>query len=183
MRAVASALSRAWREALVLAVKAEVDAVHLVSSRSRADLQYVAEHRNDVTTLRAQVEDLLGRVNDTDQKIATIESREQDGGSRAIARQRDYEHARRHQRQPGSVRRAEGDARPRRPRSSRGLDFMVQEGAEHAPGAASASAKWSSASSKASSRCGCAPWRRRKERLTPAGAHCLRAGAPRRRPH
>ena len=48
--------SIAEREALVLAVKAEVDAVHLVSSRSRADLQYVAEHRTDVTTLRAQVE-------------------------------------------------------------------------------------------------------------------------------
>jgi chromosome segregation ATPase len=38
-------------------------------------LQFVVDHRQDVTTLRAQVEDLLGRVSDTDEKIANIESR------------------------------------------------------------------------------------------------------------
>ncbi|MGE0042960.1 MAG: hypothetical protein AB7V01_17425, partial [Vicinamibacterales bacterium] len=65
----------AEREALVQAVKAEVESVHLISSKSRADLQFVSEHRNDVTALRAQVEDLLGRVNDTDEKIAAIETR------------------------------------------------------------------------------------------------------------
>jgi DNA repair exonuclease SbcCD ATPase subunit len=63
------------RDALVQAVKAEVDNIRQISSRSRADLQFVAEHRGDVTDLRAKVEDLLGRVADTDGKIAMIESR------------------------------------------------------------------------------------------------------------
>lgn len=63
------------REALVHAVKAEVDNIRQISSRSKADLQFVAEHRNDVSDLRAKVEDLLSRVVDTDGKIAQIESR------------------------------------------------------------------------------------------------------------
>jgi hypothetical protein len=57
------------------AAQAEVDNIRQISSRSKADLQYVAEHRNDVTDLRAKVEDLLGRVSETDGKIAQIESR------------------------------------------------------------------------------------------------------------
>ena len=60
---------------LVQAVKAEVESVHKISSRSKADLQFVTDHRSDVTDLRAKVEDLLGRVEDTDMKIAAIESR------------------------------------------------------------------------------------------------------------
>ena len=67
--------SIAEREALVQAVKAEVDHVHQISSRSKADLNFVTEHRTDVATLRAQVEDLLDRVTDTDRKIAAIEAR------------------------------------------------------------------------------------------------------------
>ncbi len=63
------------REALVQAVKADVENIRQISSRSKADLQFVAEHRSDVTDLRAKVEDLLGRVADTDGKIALIESR------------------------------------------------------------------------------------------------------------
>jgi archaellum component FlaC len=67
--------SIAEREGLVQAVKAEVESVHKISSRSKADLQFVADHRADVTDLRAKVEDLLGRVSDTDAKITQIESR------------------------------------------------------------------------------------------------------------
>jgi chromosome segregation ATPase len=65
----------AEREGLVQAVKAEVESVHRISSRSKADLQFVTDHRSDVTDLRAKVEDLLGRVSDTDTKIAQIEAR------------------------------------------------------------------------------------------------------------
>ena len=67
--------SLADREVLVQAVKAEVENIRQISSRSKADLQFVAEHRNDVTDLRAKIEDLLGRVDDTDGKITMIESR------------------------------------------------------------------------------------------------------------
>ena len=63
------------KEALVQAVKAEVESVHKISSRSKADLQFVTDHRGEVTELRGKVEDLLGRVSDTDSKIADIESR------------------------------------------------------------------------------------------------------------
>jgi chromosome segregation ATPase len=67
--------SLADRDATVQAVKAEVDNIRQVSSRSRADLQYVTEHRGEVVELRAKVEDLIGRLDDTDGKIAQIESR------------------------------------------------------------------------------------------------------------
>ena len=65
----------AEKESLVQAVKAEVESVHKISSRSKADLQFVTDHRAEVTDLRGKVEDLLGRVSDTDTKIADIESR------------------------------------------------------------------------------------------------------------
>ena len=65
----------AERDALVQAVKAEVESVHKISSRSKADLQFVTDHRTEVSDLRAKVEDLLGRVSDTDTKIAAIEAR------------------------------------------------------------------------------------------------------------
>jgi chromosome segregation ATPase len=66
--------SLADREALVHAVKAEVDGIRQISSHSKADLLYVAEHRKDVSDIRVKVEDLLGRIGDTDEKIALIES-------------------------------------------------------------------------------------------------------------
>jgi hypothetical protein len=67
--------SLADREALVQAVKSEVENIRQISARSKADLQFVTEHRNDVTELRARIDDLLGRVDDTDGKITMIESR------------------------------------------------------------------------------------------------------------
>ncbi len=66
--------SLADREALVQAVKAEVDGIRQISSHSKADLLYVAEHRKDVSDIRVKVEDLLGRIGDTDEKIELIES-------------------------------------------------------------------------------------------------------------
>jgi chromosome segregation ATPase len=65
----------AEKEVLVQAVKAEVESVHKISSRSKADLQFVTDHRGEVTDLRGKVQDLLGIVNDTDTKIAAIEAR------------------------------------------------------------------------------------------------------------
>jgi len=67
--------SLADQEVLVQAVKAEVESIRQISGRSKADLQFVSEHRNEVSELRAKVEDLLGRVQDTDGKIELIESR------------------------------------------------------------------------------------------------------------
>jgi chromosome segregation ATPase len=66
--------SLADREGLVQAVKAEVDGIRQISSRSKADLQFVAEHRNDVSDLRGKVEDLLGRLGHTDEQIVLIEN-------------------------------------------------------------------------------------------------------------
>ncbi len=65
----------AERDVLVQAVKAEVETVHKISSRSKADLQFVTDHRSEVADLRGKVENLLGIVSDTDTKIAAIESR------------------------------------------------------------------------------------------------------------
>ncbi len=62
------------REGLIQSVKAEVDGIRQISSRSRADLQFVTDHRHDVIDLRGKVEDLLGRVGDTDNKFVQIES-------------------------------------------------------------------------------------------------------------
>ncbi len=65
----------AERDVLVQAVKQEVETVHKISSRSKADLQFVTDHRSDVADLRGKVESLLGIVDDTDAKIAAIEGR------------------------------------------------------------------------------------------------------------
>ena len=67
--------SLAERDAMVQAVRAEVDQIREIGGLNRADLQFVADRRQDVDDLRAKVEDLLDRVVDTDGKIALIESR------------------------------------------------------------------------------------------------------------
>lgn len=66
--------SLADREAMVQAVKAEVDGIRQIASRSKGDLQFVAEHRQEVSDLRGKVDELLSRIGDTDGKIALIES-------------------------------------------------------------------------------------------------------------
>ena len=65
----------AERDAVVSAVKAEVDNVHRISAQSRADLEYVTEHRDEVTALRRQVQELLATAAATEDKIAAIEAR------------------------------------------------------------------------------------------------------------
>ncbi|HTT41315.1 MAG TPA: hypothetical protein VMH32_26965 [Burkholderiales bacterium] len=67
--------SLADQDATVQAVKAEVDNIRQISGRSRADLQYVTEHRAEVAELRTKVEDLIGRLDDTDSKIVQVEAR------------------------------------------------------------------------------------------------------------
>ncbi|HEX6018632.1 MAG TPA: hypothetical protein VFZ28_11070, partial [Burkholderiaceae bacterium] len=65
------------RDVVVQAVKAEVDNIRQISSRSKADLQYVTEHHGDVAATRERVEELLGRLAETEGKVAAIESRRQ----------------------------------------------------------------------------------------------------------
>ena len=65
----------AEREAVVTAVRREVEAVHEVSARSREDLDYLAGQRDEVARLRKQVQQLLDTAADTEAKIAVIEAR------------------------------------------------------------------------------------------------------------
>ena len=65
----------AEREALVNAVKTEVDNFHAISAKSRADLQYVSDQREEVASLRRQVQDLLSKAGETEDKIGIIEAR------------------------------------------------------------------------------------------------------------
>ncbi len=65
----------ASREQLVSAIKAEVETVHLISARSRADLDYVVQHRGEVSALKAQVDQLSSRITDTNQRIVSIDAR------------------------------------------------------------------------------------------------------------
>jgi prefoldin subunit 5 len=62
----------ASREQLVSAVKGEVETVHLISARARADFDYVAEHRGEVAALKAQVDHLLSRIADANQAITEL---------------------------------------------------------------------------------------------------------------
>lgn len=65
----------ASREQVVRAVKAEVEAVHLISARSKSDLDYVLQHGSEAVALRTQVEELLARIAETDQRVASIDAR------------------------------------------------------------------------------------------------------------
>jgi len=65
------------REQLVRAVKAEVEAVHAISARSRADLDHVMQHRGEVASLKLQVDQLSARIADTNQRVAAIDARRQ----------------------------------------------------------------------------------------------------------
>ncbi len=62
------------REAMVTAVKAQMQQIEEISHRIASDMKFAAERRDEVLDTRATVEDLLGRVEDTDDKIAIIES-------------------------------------------------------------------------------------------------------------
>ena len=60
------------REAFVGSVKKEVDEVHQISQRSKADLQHVVEHRNELDALRQKVDDALKGVSETEDRMAVI---------------------------------------------------------------------------------------------------------------
>ena len=60
------------REAIVTAVKAEVDTIHEIGARSKADLQYLAQHRDEMATLREQVHDLLAKTEQTEDRLAFV---------------------------------------------------------------------------------------------------------------
>src|ERR1043166_5911366 len=65
----------ASREQLINAVKAEVEQVHQISARSKADLAHVAENRNEIAVLKTRVDELLSRIGETDERIVAIDSR------------------------------------------------------------------------------------------------------------
>ena len=65
------------RQAVVGAVKTEVDSVHEISARSRADLQFVTDHRDEVAAVRSQINDHLTTARETAEKIAAIEGRQE----------------------------------------------------------------------------------------------------------
>lgn len=65
----------AGREQLVSAVRAEVEAVHLIGARSKADLNYVMQHRGEVSALKTQVDLLSSLVAETDQRVVSIDVR------------------------------------------------------------------------------------------------------------
>jgi len=64
------------RQAVVGAIKTEVDSVHEISARSRADLQFVTDHRDEVAAVRSQINDLRTTAQETEGKIAFIEGRQ-----------------------------------------------------------------------------------------------------------
>jgi hypothetical protein len=66
--------SLAEREAVVVAVKAEVDGIHEISAKSRADLQFVSDHREDVVALRRQVQELLSTAGQTEEKFVVLKA-------------------------------------------------------------------------------------------------------------
>lgn len=57
------------------AVKAEVDSVHEIGARSKVDLQYVAEHRAEVASLKKSVDDVLSHIGQTEEKMTAILAR------------------------------------------------------------------------------------------------------------
>ena len=64
------------RQAVVGAIKTEVDSVHEISARSRADLQFVTDHRDEVAAVRSQINDLRTTAQETEGKIVFIEGRQ-----------------------------------------------------------------------------------------------------------
>jgi hypothetical protein len=64
----------ASREQVVQAVKAELNEVHLISARSKADLDHLLQHRGEVEALKTRVDHLLLEVAETDERIVAIEA-------------------------------------------------------------------------------------------------------------
>jgi chromosome segregation ATPase len=63
------------KKKIVNSLKAEIEAVHQISARSKADLGYITEHRAEVAALKEGVDTLLARIAETNESMATIEAR------------------------------------------------------------------------------------------------------------
>lgn len=62
------------RDETVQSIRREVDGVHEVSARSKADLHHLDAHRGDIFALRSRVDELLATAQATEQRIADINS-------------------------------------------------------------------------------------------------------------
>ena len=121
------------RQAVVGAVKTEVDSVHEISARSRADLQFVTDHRDEVAAVRSQINDLLTTARETAEKVASIEGR-QEMVDEVQAKQSHLDPARGRERESRNTRRAEVDHRQSDRETGR-CRLHHAGGAEHAPDA------------------------------------------------
>jgi DNA repair exonuclease SbcCD ATPase subunit len=63
------------RQRVIDAVRETVEAVHDVSARSKADLDFVAGHRDEIAAVRQQFDTLLATAADADDKILSLEER------------------------------------------------------------------------------------------------------------
>jgi chromosome segregation ATPase len=63
------------RGTVVEAVRREVEGIHAISDRSRADLEHVAAHRAEMVTLRDKLDGLLSTIAETETRIAAIDGR------------------------------------------------------------------------------------------------------------
>jgi hypothetical protein len=93
----------AGREQLINAVKAEVEQIYEIGARSKADLAHVAEHRGELTAVKNQVDLLLSRIADTDERIAAIDARRKLIDEFTGEDQRDCPRPRRRAHQPETV--------------------------------------------------------------------------------
>ncbi|MFL6280235.1 MAG: hypothetical protein ACJ731_08995 [Vicinamibacterales bacterium] len=65
----------AERETVVQAVRREVEGIHEISARSKADLDHVEAHRAEMVTLRHKLDGLLATIAETETRIAAIDGR------------------------------------------------------------------------------------------------------------
>jgi len=65
----------AARETVVQAVRREVEGIHEISARSKADLDHVEAHRAEMVTLRDKLDGLLATIAETETRIAAINGR------------------------------------------------------------------------------------------------------------
>jgi chromosome segregation ATPase len=65
----------AERETVVQAVRREVEGIHEISARSKADLDHVEAHRAEMVTLRDKLDGLLATIAETETRIAAIDGR------------------------------------------------------------------------------------------------------------
>jgi predicted nucleic acid-binding Zn-ribbon protein len=65
----------AAREEVVESVRKEVEGVFEVSAKSKADLEFVEEHRADVLALKTRVDELVASIRDSETRLADISAK------------------------------------------------------------------------------------------------------------